>query len=217
MSTLRSNNDDARAYHHGNLRESLIEEARRVIEQGGTQALTLRDLGERLGVSRTAPYRHFRDRKALLSAVAQRSATDFCQVLLLARLGAGNALARLQAMGQAFLLFAHDDSCGYRLMFQEPELLQEPEAELKQTMNQAFDELRLMVEECQREGVLKAEEPRLMSTYIWSVMHGIATLAMDQRLHAQTDSKVLGDYAQRMLFEGIGVKSLGTLWQKLSQ
>src|SRR5918993_5920157 len=60
----------AHRYHHGDLSRALLHEALRTIEKDGVAALTLRSVGERLGVSRTALYRHFADKKALLAAVA---------------------------------------------------------------------------------------------------------------------------------------------------
>ena len=59
------------SYHHGDLRRALLEEAVRTIQTHGVEALTLRTVGERLGVSRTALYRHFADKPALLAAVGR--------------------------------------------------------------------------------------------------------------------------------------------------
>ncbi len=59
-----------RTYHHGNLRRALLDEALATIRDHGVEALTLREIGARLGVSRSALYRHFADKRALLTAVA---------------------------------------------------------------------------------------------------------------------------------------------------
>src|SRR5262252_4702602 len=58
-------------YHHGNLRAALIEGGLELIERKGIDALTLREIGKQLGVSRTAPYKHFKDKAALLSAISE--------------------------------------------------------------------------------------------------------------------------------------------------
>ncbi|GAB6041571.1 TetR/AcrR family transcriptional regulator [Endothiovibrio diazotrophicus] len=207
--------DSKSGYHHGNLRQALLDEARKLIREEGAGALTLRDLGQRLGVSRTAPYRHFKDRKALLSAVAEERARVFGATLREAREGEGNALARLRVMGRAYLGFARQDPSGYRLMFQEQQLLDDPDPALKEAMNAAFDELRELVLECQGAGVLKAGDPELTATYIWSISHGMASLLIDRRLPPEVDVEALGGFVERGLFDGVGRHSLDTLWQRL--
>src|SRR5688572_18502563 len=69
-------------YHHGDLRRALLDEALRTIQREGVEALTLRSIGRRLGVSRTALYRHFADKRALLSAVATEGFRMFRQRLV---------------------------------------------------------------------------------------------------------------------------------------
>src|SRR5262245_36443879 len=102
-------------YHHGDLRRALLDEALRTIQQDGVAALTLRAIGLRLGVSRTALYRHFADKRALLSAVATEGFR-----LLTARLteawGAGGPRG-FTAMGVAYIRFAMANASHYRVMF----------------------------------------------------------------------------------------------------
>src|SRR5687767_7414830 len=93
-------------YHHGDLSRALLQEALRTIEKDGVAALTLRSVGEKLGVSRTALYRHFADKSALLAAVA----TEVFRTLRLQTLEAWDARqggrAGLDAMGAAYVKFA---------------------------------------------------------------------------------------------------------------
>src|ERR1035438_9484489 len=96
-----------RHYHHGNLRAALIEEGLQLIEEKGTRALTLRELGERAGVSRMAPYRHFKNKADLLGAISEAGFTQFADALESARnSAAGTFLSRLTAMAQAYVRFA---------------------------------------------------------------------------------------------------------------
>ena len=81
-------------YHHGDLRRALLDEAVRTIQQDGVEAVTLRETGRRLGVSRTALYRHFRDKSALLAAVAHEGFQRFRQIVT-AWDGGGQRRARL--------------------------------------------------------------------------------------------------------------------------
>src|SRR5687768_13056774 len=104
-------------YHHGDLRRALLEAAVRTIQTHGVERLTLRSVGEKLGVSRTALYRHFADKSALLAAVA----TEGFRTLRLQTLEAWDARqggrAGLDAMGAAYVKFAVAHPSHYRVMF----------------------------------------------------------------------------------------------------
>jgi AcrR family transcriptional regulator len=102
-------------YHHGDLRAALLKVAAAEIERVGYESLSLRELAEKLGVSRAAPYRHFADRRALLAAVA---AGGFDELTAIHRKAAGKTpQARLVAAGHGYLAFAADRPQMFRLMF----------------------------------------------------------------------------------------------------
>jgi AcrR family transcriptional regulator len=102
-------------YHHGDLRAALLKVATAEIERVGYESLSLRELAEKLGVSRAAPYRHFADRRALLSALA---AGGFDELTAIHRKAAGKTpLARLVAAGRGYLAFAAEQPQMFRLMF----------------------------------------------------------------------------------------------------
>src|ERR1700749_2149369 len=96
-------------YHHGNLRAALIEQGLELIAEKGPLALTLREIGSRLGVSRTAAYRHFADKNALLSAISEAGFIEFGNALEQACAQAGPRFpARMVAMGIAYLRFTRE-------------------------------------------------------------------------------------------------------------
>ncbi|HWA80524.1 MAG TPA: TetR/AcrR family transcriptional regulator, partial [Acetobacteraceae bacterium] len=72
----------ARPYHHGNLREALLQAAEEALESGGAQDISLRELSRKLGVSHTSPRRHFADKQALLDALAVRGFERFDEALV---------------------------------------------------------------------------------------------------------------------------------------
>src|SRR5215468_2671037 len=90
-------------YHHGNLRRALLDEALATIAADGPEALTLREIGARLGVSRTALYRHFADKEALLEAVATEGFRTLREELLAGWQDGENALVGFDAMGAAYI------------------------------------------------------------------------------------------------------------------
>jgi AcrR family transcriptional regulator len=113
-------------YHHGNLAPALVEAALKQVEQGGVEAVSLRDLAQSLGVSRAAPYRHFPDRDALLATVAARGFEDLVVLYETALEGPGDGPARLRASGRAFYDFAMKRPGLYRLMFESDFLSRAP-------------------------------------------------------------------------------------------
>jgi AcrR family transcriptional regulator len=117
---------DKPAYHHGDLANALIAGALKLVEQGGAEAVSLRDLAQSLGVSRAAPYRHFDDRDALLAAVAARGFEDLNGEYEAALATPGDGAAKLRATGRAFFGFAIRRPGLYRLMFQSDLLNRTP-------------------------------------------------------------------------------------------
>ncbi len=171
-----------RAYHHGDLRRALLEEAARTIRKDGVDAVTLRAVGHRLGVSRTALYRHFADKSALLAAVAREGFQTFSRELQAAWTQAGGGAPGFRAMGAAYVQFAIDNPSHYRVMFggfknlcaQDPDLVADAEA--------SFRVLVDAIVTLQRAGDVRADEPGALARFIWATVHGIAMLAIDSQL-----------------------------------
>src|SRR6201996_1820190 len=104
------------AYHHGDLREALIAAALQEAEQGGAEAISIKALAKKLGVSQPAPYRHFADREALLAAVAAEAFRQFSAKLREA-IGKPSRRSKLSRFAQATLAFGLGRNGIYRLMF----------------------------------------------------------------------------------------------------
>src|SRR5690554_7553935 len=105
------------SYHHGNLREALLQEAILCIRRAGVENLSLRALARNIGVSQTAPYRHFTDKNALLAELAtlalQELANEFLASITLGK----SAPENIQNAGEVYLRYAFDNPEKYRLMF----------------------------------------------------------------------------------------------------
>lgn len=201
-----------RPYHHGNLRRALLDEALATIRTEGVNGLTLRDIGARLGVSRSALYRHFADKRALLTAVATEGFRTLREQLVGAWGQNGRGRAAFHAMGVAYIRFAVANPAHYRVMFGSFVELKAEEPELAIEAEGAFQALVDALTALQHDGVVRHDDTVLMARFVWSVVHGVAMLAIDGQMHEPCDMDELMQYALDRLQTGIeDSQSLRTL------
>ena len=163
------------AYHHGDLRQALIEAALRTIEIAGAEALSLRELAETAGVSRAAPYRHFADRDDLLAHVAARGFEDLNVGYEAALAGPGDGAARLRAAGLVYVDFAERRPGLFKLMFESDFLARTPPPEvLLGPANHAYHLLWRAVEGAFPALDDKAVKARTLT--LWSTIYGFLAL-----------------------------------------
>ncbi len=166
-----------RGYHHGNLREALIQAALDLIAQKGPGGFTFADAARSAGVSSAAPYRHFRDRDALIADVARRGFELFAVHLERAwNDGRPDPFAAFENVGRAYLAFARGEPAYYSAMF-EAGLSSDDDPALRQAGERAFAVLRHASEIlCMRVPSEKRPPSLMMSLHVWALSHGIASL-----------------------------------------
>jgi AcrR family transcriptional regulator len=169
-------------YHHGDLGRALVQEAARTIRDRGIDRLTLRAVGQRLGVSRTALYRHFADKSSLLAAVAREGFQAFRRDLLAAWETAGHGPAGFRAMGAAYVHFARANPSHYRVMFGGFRDLSGRDSGLAADGAAAFQVLVDALVSLQRAGLMGHDDPQTLAPFIWATVHGVAMLAIDGQL-----------------------------------
>ena len=196
-----------RPYHHGNLRRALIDEALATIREGGVDAVTLREIGARVGVSRTALYRHFADKRALLTAVATEGFRTLRQELVSAWESGGRGDAAFRSMGVAYVRFAVTNSSHYRVMFGGFVDPQPQDTDLAVEGEGAFRALVDALAALQRDALVRADETLLMASYVWALVHGVAMLGIDRQLRDPVDVEGLMQYALDRLGTGIAIKT----------
>lgn len=182
------------AYHHGNLRPALVEAARDRLEREGVQGVTLRSVAAQAGVSHAAPYAHFRDKNALLAAVAAAGFGELHTRLRASRSAAdghpGDPLART---GRAYVAFARAHPALYALMFGPISDMPRSD-ELEEAAGLAWGELQEVVASTVPSGAETA------AVAAWSLVHGLASLLNARRIrsggaNADADGDVAADEA----------------------
>ena len=190
-------------YHHGDVRNVLLQQAENILTNEGPAGLSLRRLARLTGVSEAAPYRHFDGKDGILAAVAIAAFERFAEQLESAAESHPNHEERIMALGAAYVQFAVENPQHFRLIFgrERPPLDQYPE--LRDAADNAFDVLQRAVTSVDRKAEMTLAEAA--SAYnralaAWSRAHGIAMLVIDGMIVPPADqdlsSFVLGLLAE---------------------
>ncbi|WP_298184359.1 TetR/AcrR family transcriptional regulator [uncultured Pseudomonas sp.] len=172
-------------YHHGNLRQSLLEASIKLLDNEGFDALSLRRLAEEVGVSRQAPYHHFRDKQALLAAIGEEGFSRLNQILAIVTDDQTLSLdERLYQAVLGYLNFALDHTALYRLMFGQTlwraEHAHEDTDEFQRYAKDCFRQYVQLFDLLKAAGDLPSSENTLrLAQLLWAAMHGLAHLASD--------------------------------------
>jgi len=173
----------AKPYHHGNLRAKLLETAIDIIREEGVEAVTLRALAARIGVSHAAPYRHFASKRALLAAIA----TEGFRLMLdsqrewLDQSGA-DPLSQVRATGIAYIDFAQKFPEHFRIMFGREVGPRNKFPELQAASTPTFMAVVEGVRECQAAGIMRTDSATNIAMMLWAAVHGLTILAMDKQI-----------------------------------
>jgi AcrR family transcriptional regulator len=209
----------AQSYHHGDLRNKLIQISTEMIREAGVGALSLRKLAEKAGVSRTAPYHHFKDKNDLLASVAeegfvtltaflQRSVPDKARdaVNSIDDITSDRTLLkrRLAQTVDNYIEFAVENRTQYELMFGSELWRKSPSERLQRTAKDCFRQYANLIADFHLAGLLKAdEEPLRLAQVMWSTLHGLVKLSHDGIFVRQDDLSEISQYALSKLIQMI--------------
>lgn len=170
---------EKKTYHHGDLRRTLLDEAALLIREEGEAGLSMRRLAARAGVSRTAPYHHFKDKQDLLCAIAEEGFRRFTDVLTMD--GSELSELRLQGFVRDYLNFALNDAEYYDLMFGGQ--LWKSGGITNTLKAEAHGCFRLYLEQArnwQQQGLIAGDLDTLRYSQVsWSTLHGMSRLLID--------------------------------------
>ena len=168
---------DRKPYHHGNLRQALVDAALALIGEKGPAGFSFAEAARRAGVSPAAPYRHFKDRDALIAETARIGFGRFADRLEAAwNGGAPSALTAFDAVGRAYLAFARDERAYFAAMF-EAGVRPETDADLRREADRAFGVLYGACAALAAQAPPERRPPaHMMAYHIWALSHGVAAL-----------------------------------------
>jgi len=178
MSWRKDERRGERGYHHGNLKEALLQAALDLITQKGPAGFTFADAARMAGVSPAAPYPHFRDRDELLSSIAQRGFEQFEALLTQAwDDGRPDTITAFERVGKAYLAFAREEPAFYSAMFESGVPVETTPA-LAAASERAFAVIRAAAERLAALAPPGVPRPPalMMALHIWSMSHGVASL-----------------------------------------
>lgn len=196
-----------RTYHHGNLRRALVDAALDLVHTAGPQALTLRAAARRAGVSQAAPYRHFRDKRALLGAVAEEGFRALTREMRRAQAAEGaDPVKRLRALGLAYVRFATRHPSHFRVMFGREVADKSDLPGLAEAANETFALLVRGITASECAGMFRQDNPEALAVAAWAMVHGLSALLVDGQLARVKGSSAeeLAQIVTAALFFGIG-------------
>ena len=166
-----------KTYHHGDLRQTVLHEAAKIIEKEGLAALSLREVARRAGVSHNAPYRHFPDRDSLLAALVEEGFQMFADEL---------ARRPRREMGEAYVEFALSHPQRFRLMFGGAVKLEKRDRRAYEALLGSFSDL--------------GDDAQYAAAAAWGLVHGLAHLLLDGHFEGRDHKQFVRDVLSTVRF-----------------
>jgi len=177
----------ANTYQHGNLREALVQAGLKLLSEGGVEGLSLRGAAQLAGVSHAAPYRHFKDKDALVAAIAEQgfqllTASMRGELAGLDARQAADTHERLMAIGKGYVRFSQEHPAFLRVIFGGVMAKGRVTPELQQAANEAYETLRGLVAGGVTGGALVGGDADTVSLACWSMVHGLSHLLISDAI-----------------------------------
>jgi AcrR family transcriptional regulator len=200
-----------KTYHHGDLRNALIQAGLGLLAEGGARELDLRKVARRAGVSHAAPYRHFSDKQALIAAINEegfRRLAEQIQVTLSAV--PTDAFEQLLGVARAYVHFAQENPWLMREMFSGLTIERETFTDLQAASKSVYHIYIEVVRRGQESGKIADGDPAALAGVLWSVLHGLAMLIIENQMRPYADgpegTERVTRYTLQMLYDGFARK-----------
>lgn len=173
----------AKKYHHGDLKNALIQAGVEILAKEGVSGLSLRKVASHAGVSHSAPYSHFKDKQSLIAAITTESFRQLYDELRNAIAPFSNDPKRQLAEGAvAYAQFALDHTDMFKIMFSGVLEKEKEYPAYVEATRQTFGQVVEVIKACQDAGVLRPAPPEVMAVSIWGQVHGIVSLALEGQI-----------------------------------
>ncbi len=213
--TIRVSRKRADSYQHGDLRNALIQAGLKLLGEGGLPALSLRGAAQLAGVSHAAPYRHFRDKEALVAAIAEEGFRLLTARMKeeLAACADDDLLIRLRATAVGYVAFAVEHPGSFRVVFGGAVREAGAYPGLDQAGAEAYGVLRDLVSEGIASGRMRAGDPDQLSLAAWSLVHGLGMLIIDgnvppELVRTAAQRRALTEGLTQLLEQGLAAPSV---------
>ena len=200
------NENSKQSYHHPNLKQALIDEAIKLLDKKPYETITIRELTNLLGVSRTAVYRHFKSKEALFQAVILEGFAKLkVQMQALDKNEPLSTEEKIARIGESYISFAGQFPALYRLMFGDKLMkLREESCDTDcGEVDNAFSMLVTLVEEAQKVQLFETANPIEQATTIWAQLHGLASLMIDGHPMILEQKEQLLSRSAKMILKGL--------------
>jgi len=170
-------------YHHGDLKNALIDAGINILRQEGVRGLSLRNAAKQAGVSHSAPYAHFKDKQALIAAISTRGLQHLYQEVsrIAARYRAQPA-AQLFEVAWAYTEFCINDTGLFNIIFSSILEREHDYPEFVDISHQNFALIVDVIENNQQARILRQGDPKLTAVSIWSMVHGFISLVLERQI-----------------------------------
>ena len=198
-------------YHHGDLRHALIQAGLELLTDGGAAALDLRKVARKAGVSHAAPYRHFADKQALVAAINEEGFRRLAErIRSTLQEAPDDSFEQLQAVARAYVQFAREQPWLMREMFSGLTVERESFPDLSMASKVVFMSYMEVVKQGQEEKRIIDGDPGALAGVLWSLLHGVAMLTIENQMRPYTDgpdgAERVTRFSVQMLYEGLGRK-----------
>ena len=197
--------DSRVSYHHGNLRDALLAEAIRVIEAQGVENVSIRQLAKNLGVSAAAPFRHFADRTALLTAVAEQATENLSQAVgaALAQAAAQSPWLQLLCIGEAYLGWARAHPSHFLVVSDRRLIDYEASATLRLRNEAIRQRMRQLLVQATGLGAGQGVQPEVCVLMLRAMVYGLARMQADGQLQEWLPPGMTEQAAQNQSLQGL--------------
>ena len=200
-----------KSYHHGDLRNALIQAGLELLSEGGAAALDLRKVARKAGVSHAAPYRHFADKQALIAAINEEGFHRLAErIRSTLREVPDDSVEQLQGIARAYMHFAQENPWLMREMFSGLTIEREAFPDLYTASKTVFKLYVEVVKQGQERGDIIDGDPGALAGVLWSLLHGVTMLTIENQMRPYTDgpegAEMVTRFGVQMLYAGLGRK-----------